>query len=113
MTHDQIRQRHFEHLNSYRQSAEYAAYAKQVGMAVPEGELPTMIGKRWEIDAETYMEFLEVLPPLAHWPGSFVLSEFTFGDVTTKYTREGDHYYCEFARYPERNRSQQSGGRER
>lgn len=43
-----------------------------------------------------------MLPPLAYNNGSFYLSEFTFGDITTKYTKEGDRYYCEFARYPER-----------
>jgi hypothetical protein len=41
-----------------------------------------------------------VLPPLAYRDGSFYLSEFTFHDITTKYTKEGDKYYCEFAHWP-------------
>ena len=28
---------------------------------MPRGEAPSLIGDRWEIDAETYHEFLEVL----------------------------------------------------
>ena len=64
--------------------------------------MPSLIGDRWEIDEETYREFLEVLPPLAYRGNSFYLSEFSFGDITTKYTREGNSYYCEFARWPER-----------
>jgi hypothetical protein len=63
------------------------------------------LGKRWEIDKETYWEFLEVLPPLAHRGGSFYLSEFTFDNITTKYTKEGDRYYCEFCRFPEKEQN--------
>lgn len=101
--HNEIRKRHSEHLRSYLQSAEYAAYAKEVGLEIPKGNLRSLLGKRWEIDKETYWEFLEVLPPLAHRDGSFYLSEFMFDNITTKYTKEGDRYYCEFARYePER-----------
>ena len=81
-------------------SAEYAEYAKSVAWPAPEGDVPSLIGDRWEIDNETYREFLEVLPPLAVRGNSFYLSEFTCGDITTKYTHEGDRYYCEFARVP-------------
>jgi hypothetical protein len=102
MTHDETRKRHSEQLHGYRHSAEYAEYAKEAGAEPPQGPLPSLLGKRWEIDKETYGEFLEVLPPLARRGGSFYLSEFVFGDITTKYTKEGDRYYCEFARYPVR-----------
>ena len=105
MTHDSIRKQHFERLNSYRNSAEYAEYAKTIGADVPQGDLPCLIGNRWEIDEKTYWEFLEVLPPLAYRGGSFYLAEFTFDDITTKYTKEGTRYYCEFARYPERKQA--------
>ncbi len=104
--HAQIRARHSGHLRSYRQSAEYAEYARATGWPVPEGDLPSLIGRRWEIDEETYWEVLEVLPPLGHRGGSFYLSEFTFGDITTKYTKESDRYYCEFVHYPERKQAQ-------
>lgn len=97
-----IRTRHFERLNSYRNSAEYAQYAREIGADVPQGDLPSLIGNRWEIDEQTYREFLEMLPPLGWRSGSFYLSEFTFGDITTKYTKDRDKYYCEFARFPER-----------
>ncbi len=109
MMHDEIRNRHFARLNSYRHSAEYAEYAREIGAPVPEGELPKLIGDRWEIDAETYHEFLEVLPPMGWRGGSFYMSEFSFGDITAKFSKEADKYYCEFARFPERQRSQ--GGR--
>jgi hypothetical protein len=102
MTHDEIRKRHAEHLRSYHHSAEYAEHATTVGLPVPQGDLPPLTGVRWEIDKETYREFLEVLPPLAHSDDSFYRSEFTFSDVTTKYTKDGDRYYCEFARYPQK-----------
>lgn len=98
MTPAQLRARHFERLKGYGHSREYAEYTG----AAAEG-LPSLIGDRWEIDEEIYRQFLEVLPPL-NWRGdTFYLSEFTFGDITTKYTREGGRYYCEFARWPERH----------
>jgi hypothetical protein len=104
MTHDSVRKNHFERLNNYRHSAEYAEYARTIGADIPQGELPSLIGNKWEIDAETYREFLEMLPPLG-WRGeTFYMSEFTFSDISTKYSKEGDKYYCEFARYPEKKR---------
>lgn len=42
---------------------------------------------------------------------AFFMSEFTFGDITAKYTKEGDRYFCELARFPERK--QAMGGRGR
>lgn len=99
MTHDEIRKRHSDQLQNYLRSAEYAEYTREIGANFPQDALPSLLGKRWEIDEKTYREFLEVLPPLAYHNGSFYLSEFTFGDITTKYTKEGDRYYCEFARY--------------
>src|SRR5438067_1207551 len=103
MTHQEIRKRHFENLNGYRHSAEYASYARSVGAEIPTGDLPSLIGRRWEIDEEIYQEFLDMLPPLEWRGGSFYMSEFTFGDITNKFTKVGDRYYCEFARYPQRN----------
>jgi len=101
-----MRDNHFRRLGAYRDSKEYADYARAIGYPAPLGELPSLIGDRWEIDAETYDEFLNVLPPLRA-PGSghnssFYMSEFCFGDITTKYTQEGHKYYAEFARFPER-----------
>ena len=58
-----------------------------------------MIGDRWEIDKDIYMEFLRCS---RRWAGAAArsMSEFSFGDITAKFTREGGKYYCEFARYP-------------
>jgi hypothetical protein len=102
LTHDEIRQNHFDRLNDYRNSAEYADYCRKIGNAAPEGDLPPMLGKRWEVDEATYMEFLEMLPPLGWLGGTFFMQEFTFDDITAKFTRQGDRYFCEFAQYPAR-----------
>jgi len=102
MTHDEIRSRHFKRLNSYRHSADYAEYARQIGGDFPVGELPSLLGDRWGIDEETYDDFLGMLPPLGWHGGSFYMMEFLFGDITTKCSKEGNRYFCEFARYTER-----------
>ena len=105
MTKEEIRKHHFDRLNSYRNSAEYAEYAKTIGADVPPGDLPNLIGNRWEIDSAIYDEFLGVLPPLAYRGNAFFMSEFSFGDITTKFSRDGDKYYCEFVHWPERKQA--------
>jgi len=110
MTHDAIRKAHFERLNSYRNSTEYAEYANAIGADIPQGELPSLIGNRWEIDEQIYDEFLGMLPPLAWQGGSFYMCEFTFADITAKFTKEGDKFYCEFAHYPRHTARAQNNG---
>ena len=100
MNHDQLRTRHFERLNDYRNSVEYQASPSCYQQ--PTGDLKTLIGDRWEIDEEIYMDFLEMLPPLGWQGGVFYMCEFSFDDITAKFTKEGDRFYCEFARYPSR-----------
>ena len=100
MTHDQLRTEHFRRLNAYRHSPEFAEYAKQVGAPPPDGPLKPLIGDRWQIDRDIYEEFLGMLPPLGWKGGVFHMSEFSFGDITAKFTQEGDRYFCEFAHYP-------------
>ena len=102
MTHDQLRKNHFARLNAYVPSKEYAEYAKEIGTDVPQGEPPSLIGDRWEIDEDIYHEFLEMLPPMGWRGGTFYISEFSFGDITAKFTHEGGKYFCEFAHFPER-----------
>ncbi len=103
MTHEQINDNHFARLNGYRDSREYHIYRDQIGAGERNpDEFPSLIGDRWEIDAEIYNEFLGMLPPLGWKNGSFFMLEYSFDDITTKYTKEGDRYYCEFARYPEK-----------
>jgi hypothetical protein len=59
------------------------------------------IGDKWEIDEETWWYFFEILPPYGYRgiPGGeeFYMSEFYTGNITTKYSRIGDRYYCEWA----------------
>ena len=102
MTHEGLKKRHFERLNAYRLSAEFAEYAGAIGGDVPAGPLPSLVGARWEIDRDIYEEFLEMLPPLGWRGGTFYMCEFSFGDITAKFTREGDRYFCEHAHYPPR-----------
>lgn len=103
-THEEIAKNHFQRLGSYRNSKEYAEFARSIGDEVPSGELPSLLGDRWEIDQQTYDQFLNILPPMGWRGDSFYMCEFSFEDITTKYTKEGDRYFCEFARYPERRK---------
>src|SRR4051794_15950447 len=63
------------------------------------------IGERWEINEDVYCEFLDMFCPPLRWTqtptgASFYNPEFDSDDVTTKYTKEGDRFFCEFAEYP-------------
>jgi len=98
------RDEHYKRLNSYRNSREYIAYARKIGIDTTEtvaeykktGELPSLLGVRWSIDERIYNEFLNMLPPM-NWRGSsFMMREFVFGTITTKYSHVGDRAYCEF-----------------
>lgn len=42
-------------------------------------------GEWWEIDAESFDYFLDVLPPLQMPPGGFVMCEFTSGNITSAF----------------------------
>jgi hypothetical protein len=97
-----VRSAHFERLNGYRNSSEYAAFARRIGIEPPEGDQPSLLGARWEITQSIYDEFLEMLPPLGFNGAAFFFREFCFDDITTKFTKSGDAYYCEFARFPTR-----------
>lgn len=100
MTHDELRKRHFENLNDYRNSVEYQASPNCYQQ--PTGELKTLIDHRWEIDEAIYDDFLEMLPPLGWRGNTFYMREFTFDDITAKFSKQGGKFYCEFARYPSR-----------
>lgn len=92
-----LRDYHYKRLNDYRESREYAEYAKKIGLYESWSEhTRVLIGKRWEINEQIYNEFLNMLPPVDWRVGSFKMREFCFGSITTKYTREGDRFYCEF-----------------
>jgi hypothetical protein len=99
-----ITKNHYSRMNAYRNSAEYAEYASAIGFGslVPAGELPSLLGNRWEINKEIFDEFLNMLPPLQwrRYTGgeSFFMCELTFDNIGTKFTREGNKYYCEHAR---------------
>ena len=97
-TQDNIKKQYYERLNDYRNSMEYQANrscAHQFG-----NDTKTLLGERWEINEEIYMDFLEALPPLGWRGNTFYLREFTFDDIMAKFTKEGTTYFCEFARYP-------------
>lgn len=97
------RAEHFVLLNDYKATREYAEHCRLIGMAAPDPDgLPSVLGRRWEITADVYDEFLNMLPPMGWRGGVFFMCEFTFGDITAKFTHEAGRYYCEHARYPER-----------
>lgn len=101
MTHEQLRHQHYENLGKYRSLPEYHAYAHQIGW--PESYVEASYERRWEIDAEIYDEALGMLPPLKFDGTSFFVSEFLFANMTCKYSKVGDRYFCEFARFESRH----------
>ena len=102
MTPTSLRDDHFARLNDYRQTREYADWCESIGWARPAGDLPSILGQRWEIDEAIYHEFLEIMPPL-HWRGgSFFMCEESFGGLHSKFTEQGGRYWCEFALLPRR-----------
>ena len=90
---------HIRQLNAYTKDPEYLTLKSYEDLAA---FFEKQIGRRWEIDAAIYDEFLEMLPPLGWRGDTFYMSEFTFGDITSKFSREGDRYFCEVATYPPR-----------
>lgn len=100
LTHEELLTRHYERLNDYRNSVEYQA--SSCCWQEPTSPLKTLIGDRWEIDEQIYDDFLNMMPPLDWRGGAFYMREFSFDDITAKFSKEGDRFYCEFARYPGR-----------
>lgn len=90
---------HISELNAYTRDPEYL---KLVTYEDREAFFEKQIGRRWEIDEAIYDEFLEMLPPMGWRGNTFYMREFTFGDITSKFSREGDRYFCEVATYPPR-----------
>ncbi len=102
MTHEAIRENHYKRMNAYRNSCEYQEYAKSIGYAVDQSTVqPSLFGNRWEINEAIYWDFMEMLPPV-YCKGGFYMIELTFDNITNKFTKEGEKYYCEFARIPSR-----------
>jgi hypothetical protein len=94
-----VRDAHYRQLNAYRDDPAYKALDGDEDRIA---FFATQIGHKWEIDAALYDEFLDLLPPLGHRADSFYLSEFLFDDITHRFTREGERYFCEVAYYPPR-----------
>ena len=59
------------------------------------------IGQKVEIDEELYWYFLEMLPPI-YAPSGFYMCEMSIENITTLFTHEGDKYFCQYARLPQR-----------
>lgn len=99
-TPEAIRDNHYENLNAYRDLPGYADRHRSNETAA--AFFASLTGRRWEIDAAIYDEFLNMLPPL-HWRnGSFYMIEPLFDGIAAKFTHEGGRYYCEYAFYPSR-----------
>ena len=97
MTPEELKTQHYANLNYYHNLPSYAE--SRVSYEAMQAFFAQIVGHRWEINEEIYDEFLHMLPPLGWQNGAFYMMEFTFDDITTKFSREGDHYFCEFARY--------------
>ncbi len=55
-------------------------------------------GLKAVIDEQTYYHFLEALPPLRFDGNSFYLMEFLTGDLTLKFWKEQNKYFCQVVR---------------
>jgi hypothetical protein len=58
------------------------------------------VGERQEVNEAVYRYFEDLMTPCLWTETSFYMAEFDDDEVTRKYTREGELYFCEFAEYP-------------
>jgi len=107
---DQIREKHYRQLNAYQDDL---AYRVLEGYEELVTYFASTVGRRWEIDEAIYDEALNILPPLGWRGDTFYMREFLFDDITHKFSREGDRYFCEVAHFPPRPAPRVTpGGRE-
>ncbi|RWM86483.1 MAG: DUF1419 domain-containing protein [Mesorhizobium sp.] len=71
---------HFVNLNRYQREGQQAEW---------------MLGKFWQIDAQIYDEFLNLLPPI-YCGGGFRMCERLTRDIAATYFKVGDDYWCGF-----------------
>lgn len=96
----------YRQFNAYRDDP---AYRKLVGHEARVAYFARHVGARWEIDEAIYNEFLNILPPLGWRGDSFYLCEFLFDDITHRFSREGERFFCEVAYYPPRPAAKMGG----
>ncbi|WP_287094880.1 DUF1419 domain-containing protein [Mesorhizobium sp.] len=72
---------HFVNLNRYQREGQQAEW---------------MLGKFWQIDAQIYDEFLNLLPP-RYCSCGFRMSERLTRDIAATYLRIGNDYWCGFS----------------
>lgn len=85
------RHEHFARLNEWNKSEEWKAGRY---------DFNSLMNQKWEIPESVYWEFLEVLPPVGYKNGAFYMSEMLTGDITSKYSQEGNKYFHEYAKLP-------------
>src|SRR4051812_14493937 len=95
------REEHFARLNEYIQTEEW----KQ-----DRYDFDALVGQKWEITEEIFIEFLEVLPPV-NWKRdgdneSFCMSEAKTSNIRSKYLKNSNGYFHEYVRYPARKGGQ-------
>ena len=103
------RERHYELLNDYKGTREYAAYSLAVrGMikfeqaashAVEYPGLPSMLEQEWEVTREIYEEALNCMPPMGWRGDTFHICEYVFDNITTKFFKRDGKFFCTHARY--------------
>ena len=94
-----VRDAQFRQLNAHREDPAYPAldgYEDRVAF------FATQVGRKWEIDAALYDEFLNLLPPRAYQGDSFVMREFLFDDITHRFSRADDRHFCGVVAWPPR-----------
>lgn len=62
-----------------------------------------VLNEPWEIDADIYNHFLNILPPLEFASDKFILCEFKKGNITTEYFKSCGKYFCRFIEYKKRS----------
>tara|TARA_E500000318_G_C3462441_1_gene173196 strand:- start:311 stop:679 length:369 start_codon:yes stop_codon:yes gene_type:complete len=55
-------------------------------------------GNFWEISEDTFIDAMEILPPLHFAGNSFAMRERLIGDITTAYVQVGSRFYCGYLR---------------
>ena len=90
---------HYRQLNAYKDDP---AYSMDAGYEERAAFFAGTVGRKWEINEAIYDEALDMLPPLAWRGDSFYFAEFLFDDITHRFSREGDRYFCEVAYFPPR-----------
>ena len=83
-----------------KQNKTFETY-KELSDEIDKRNYQNIKGLKAKITEEKYMYFLEVLPPMGWKGNTFYMREFLSGDLTFKFTKVGNQFYCEVADFRE------------